>query len=193
MVNPTECVWTKRMDRGFTLVELMVVVGLLITLGVLTTSFDTASWMANYRLRGAARELYVEMQKTRMEAIKQDKPMAIVFDQANRVYRVCSDPGPDLDWSAVGDNVVDRTVNFTQYGNGIDYGRGSSTIDAPDDTVALGDSITFANDRIVFDTKGMADPRGYCYLTNDQNGAYAVGTLISGLIRLRKWNGTGWQ
>ena len=193
MVNPTEYIRTKRMDRGFTLVELMVVIGLLVTLGVLTTSFDTANWMANYRLRGAARELYMEMQKTRMEAIKQDKVMAIFFDWGNNLYRVYSDSGDGDFVLTPGDNVVARTVSLAQYGNGIGFGRGSSTSDAPDDNVAPGDSVTFAGDIVQFKPNGLATAGGYCYLTNDQNGSYAVGTLISGIVRMRKWSGTGWQ
>jgi prepilin-type N-terminal cleavage/methylation domain-containing protein len=193
MINPIESMRFGRRDQGFTLVELMVVIGLLVTFGLLTSSFDTASWMANYRLRGAARELYLEMQKTRMEAIKEDTSRAIFFDSANNLYRVYSDPGPDGVLSTVADNVVARTITLAQYGNGVSYGRGSSTSDAPDDSVAPGDSVTFAGDLVIFTPSGMASGLGYCYLTNDQNGAYAVGTLTSGVIRLRKWNGNAWQ
>ena len=49
--------------NGFTLVELMVTVGLLAFLGIVAAStFDSKSWLAHYRLKAAVRNLEMNFQ-----------------------------------------------------------------------------------------------------------------------------------
>lgn len=183
----------KTNSRGFTLVELMVVVALLVIFGLLTTSFDTGSWMAQSRLKVAARELYANMQKARMNAIKENSPWAIVFDTNNKQYRLCSSPGPDGSWGTA-DDIIAQTVRLNDYKNGIDFGAGSATTNATSGGGALPSNfVSFSSDVAVFNPNGLTPNAGYCYLSNERNGSYAVGALTSGTIRMRKWNRTAWE
>jgi prepilin-type N-terminal cleavage/methylation domain-containing protein len=175
-------------NRGFTLVELMVVIGLLVMFGMVTSSFDTENWLANYRLRGAARDLYSRMNKARMNAIKENRSWGILFDTANNTYQLqfLDDTG---NWIASGEPAVSLG---NQYGSGVSFGHGAATVTATDPPgTNWDDNVTFTANRATFNPQGFANS-GYCYLTNSDNGAYAVGSLTSGSVRIRKWN-NGWQ
>jgi hypothetical protein len=44
----------------------------------------------------------------------------------------------------------------------------------------------------VFNSRGTGSA-GYVYLANSDGTAYAAGTRSSGVVLLRKWNGSGWN
>jgi Tfp pilus assembly protein FimT len=183
----------RKTERGSTLVELMVIVGLLLILGFLSTYFDTGSWLANYRLRGAARDLSMNMQKIRLNAIKSNKAWAIVFDTSRNCYYICSDPCYDNKWSSINDNIIEQTIMLSGYKSGIAYGNGSASRNVSGDGAIPSDSVSFNANVLVFNSNGAASGSGYCYISNDHNEVYAVGALASGAIRLRKWDGAVWQ
>jgi type IV fimbrial biogenesis protein FimT len=181
-VNP------KTLDsRGFTLVEVMVVVGLLVFMGFLSSSFDTNSWLANSRLKGAARDLASNMQKARMNAIKENRTWGLLFDPATDTYRFQTQQD-DGTWVNSTDPAIDLT---NQYGSGVSFGQGAATAPAGG-SWGDGDGVTFGNERATFNPKGFGTG-GYCYLTNGENGAYAVGSLSSGAVRVRRWLNNAWK
>ena len=76
-------------QRGFTLVEVMIVVAIIgIFAAIALPNF--LSWLPNIRLKAAARDLYSNMHKTRTEAVKTNHDWAIVFDTANNRYLMLS-------------------------------------------------------------------------------------------------------
>jgi len=171
----------------------MVIVGLLVILGLLFTSFNTGSWLANYRLKGAVRDLSMNMQKARVNAIKDKKAWAVVFDTANNCYYICSDPGYDNKWSSISDNIIEQTIMFSQYKSGVAYGSGDANQNVSGDGMIPSDFVSFNSNVVVFNPNGVASNSGYCYISNKYNDVRAVGALTSGAIRIRKWNGAVWQ
>lgn len=63
---------------GFSLIELVTIMAII---GVLTTvAFSgLTKWVPNFRLKGAAQELYSNMQKAKVEAVKRNKNVGIQF------------------------------------------------------------------------------------------------------------------
>jgi len=176
--------------RGSSLVEVMVVV-VLITLAAAVAVPAYLSWLPDIRLRDAARDLYATMQEAKTLAVKETRDVAVVFDVAGGQYLLCSDAGADGSWSSWADNTVVRTTVFaTDYGQGVGYGHGSAT-----SAVGSGfdDEVTYAGNVVVFSPDGLCNP-GYVYLDNvNANKTYAVGSTVSGSVRLQRWLGTGWQ
>ncbi len=185
-------------ESGITLVEVIIVFGLLAVIATFAYP-NFKNWLPDYRLKGAARDLYSNMQLVRMNAVKQNKNWAIVFDVANNKYYLCSDSGPDGKWSNISDNTVFQTINLSNYESGISYGHGNATTNAtasggtfPPDDVSFNNGTGDPN-VAVFTPKGFCVGGGYCYLSNVNNTAYAVGAQTSGVIVLKRWNGTTWN
>ena len=70
-------------DSGFTLTELMVVIAVLAILSAIAVpAFST--WMPQYRLKQAARDLYSNMQQMKMTAVKNNTSTNLVFSTSDR-------------------------------------------------------------------------------------------------------------
>ncbi len=189
-----------RRQDAFTLIELLFVfVVMAIIASIAIPGFS--KWLPVYHLRSAANDLYSELQATKMQAIKNNSEWAIVFDTSVSPgrYFVCSDDGANNVWDgppAMGGDDTAREVDLSNYGSGVDYGYGSATTNATQGGGALpGDNVSFSGNTVVFNSRGMINSSagGYVYLQNDQNASYAAGVLASGVIQLKKWDGSAWN
>lgn len=70
-------------NSGFTLIELMVVIALAGFLAVVAsrTLGNTGNWISQYRLKAAARQMAVNLEYARMEAIKRNQVCMVAFNQ----------------------------------------------------------------------------------------------------------------
>lgn len=178
-------------ESGFTIVELVTVVAIIAILVAVTIPTATI-WLPNYYLRNAAMDIFANMQFAKTEAVRLDSPYAVVFDPGSDSFSLVSGPGADGFFGTGGDDVVVRTVNLSDYGENIVFGTGDATIDFDDPTQPIpGSAVSFTNNAVVFDSRGMCNA-GSVYLRN-QNRTYAVGTLMSGVLRIAGWGGGTWQ
>lgn len=185
-----------KQESGFTLVELIIAIGVAAVLMAFAIP-GVLNWLPDFRLKGAANDLFSNLQWAKLSAVKENKDWAIVFDTANGAYYICSDRGADNVWSTVfgaGKNTVERAVDFAQYDSGVGYGSGAALFDATTDQgVVPGDNVSYNFNVLTFNSRGTCSA-GYVYLDNNNNSlAYAVGTRVSGVIRLRRWAGLNWN
>ena len=99
-----------KVSKGFTLIEVivvMVVVGIMAAIAIP----GYLNWLPNYRLTGAASDLFSHMQKTKLEAVKRNANCAITFNQSvNGMANVCItyvDADADCEYDA-GEVIIDR-------------------------------------------------------------------------------------
>lgn len=173
---------------GFSLVEVIVVVAVIGIIASIAIP-NYFSWLPNMRLKGAARDLFSNMQRIKMEAIKTNRDHAIVFDTANNKYLLCSN------FAAGACLSVKEIINLNGYGSGVGYGHGNvpegnSATTVPGNFPA--DNVSYTGKAVVFSPQGTSTA-GYVYMQNQDNTAYAVGTPISGAVFLRRWMGGKWQ
>jgi len=183
---------TERGDQGFTIIEVMITIVILsILLAVSIPAFSR--WLPNYRLRGAARDLYSNLQLAKAQAIKDRVECAVQFTSADS-YEVWSALDPDtptqnMDWEtpfSASDDTLIKTVTLSDYGSGVTFGAGNAG-----SAVGGGAITAFPATPIYFNSRGFATNNAevYTYMTNNKGTAYAVGILVSGAVVLKKWNG----
>ena len=183
----------KERTSGFTVLELVVVLSIILALIALAIPAFT-KWLPNYKLKGAAMDLYSRMQFAKSEAILANSQYAVIFDPGNERYKLVRSPGADLVFGAGGDDDQVEIIKVSDYGTGIVYGNGSATKNMDDGTgIFPPDAVSFNNNMVVFNGNGLCDNSGYVYLQNDANRAYAVGALASGVVRIKVWRGGDWQ
>ena len=192
-------------DVGFSFMELLVV---MIIMGVMTSiaipAFST--WLPNYRLRVASKDLYSNLQMAKLTAIKQNATSAVIFDNTVSPgrYFICSDSGANGNWDGPatlgGDDNCLKTVELSQYGSGIDYGAGNAANDIPGGGTPPVDTVTYAapTDVALFSPSGTVINPGfsgsYAYLSNDRGATHGVGTpSIAGAVVLKIWKGNTWE
>ena len=155
----------KDSSLGFSITEVISGCLIITILGSVAVAGFT-SWLPGYRLKNAARELYSNMQRTKMIAIKSNANASIIFTASPSQYVVSG---------------VTRTVILSDYGSGVRF-QGPA-------------GQTFSVGTITFNSRGMCNS-GYAYLTNEQNTAfYRVGPSWStGVLRFQKHvSGSTWK
>jgi len=172
---------------GFTIVELVMAMAIMgIAVSVAIPGFSR--WLPDYRLKSAATDLYTNLQLTKMYAIRDSTDWSLSFSTTFDAY-VFKKGGVQQTQPAV--------VLLSRYKGGVDFGYGNATDSIPSSGSPPAAVVTFPYHdpyyEVTFNSRGLADSEGYVYLQNSKNATYAVGSLTTGFILMRKWTGTAWE
>lgn len=170
-------------DQGFTLIEVMVTIVIFaILLAVAIPGFS--KWLPNYRLRGATRDLCSNLQLAKMTAVKDHANCGILFiDQAgddSDVYKLIGPGANRIFENGTNDDVVLKEVRLIEYGSGVSFGASLAS--------GVTDIVTYDQDVVVFSSMGTSTG-GNVHLKNNKDGSFRVGTLLSGAVDMKRWNG----
>ncbi|PXF60357.1 MAG: hypothetical protein C4B58_00540 [Deltaproteobacteria bacterium] len=163
-------------QAGFTMLELIMVT---VVIGVLAAFAlpNIIDWLPNYRLKAAARDLVSNMQKARMQAVKENSNIVVRFNDGIKPGFYYFDTNNDAAFTT-GENRID----FSSYGSDVDYGTGNAASNWNGDNCAQAVSITY-------NSRGTSNA-GTIYIQNQDNDiCYAITTRSTGSIKMRKYNG----
>jgi prepilin-type N-terminal cleavage/methylation domain-containing protein len=186
----------KHNSAGFTLIELLVVIAMIAALALIAIPTFSA-WMPEYRLKQAARELYSNLHRAKMGAVRANESWGVWFDTGASPGRyLIYSLGPNRSWdNSGGDDVYQNiTIRLSDY-KGVNYGRALTIPNCPGDLGPGTISYQIPNNVVVFTNRGtVGNAPGFVYLSNGKGTCYAVGTPSpAGVVVLRRWNGTSWQ
>jgi prepilin-type N-terminal cleavage/methylation domain-containing protein len=186
-MNHWQEIKSMRKNSGFTLIELMIVIVVLVVLAAVSVPIFL-SWLPEYRLRSAADDLYAHLQHAKMQAIRNNSNWAVQFVESSNSYTIYSDyKSTSLTGTAV------KTINLSDHGSGVGYGNGNAPQSATG-AAAPFNNVSYLSNWVVFNRQGMVNILGYVYLSNNAGSARAVGTpAMAGVVRLRRWaGGSNW-
>ena len=162
-----------RKQKGYSLTELMVVVSIMGTVGLIAAP-NVATSLPSYRLRNSAADMCANIRKARSTAVKQNRDIIVQFNIADRTYRI--DNG--------------KPVALAE---GISFGHGKASASAAETGDMIpADGVSFTDNRETVNTQGLSTP-GYVYLQNTKGEAFAMGALASGRIVLKQWAASEWK
>ena len=164
--------------KGFSTIELIIfiaIAGILASVSIPVFS----NWMPEHRLKVRVNELYGDMHLTKMRAIKENEKYKIVFStESNASYSLVDSDGRI-------EKTVELSSNSTKK---ICFGCGNATKNATKSGgTPPSDGVSYRNNTVTFNPRGTGST-GYVYLDNCKGSSYAIGTLSSGIIRIKKWD-----
>jgi prepilin-type N-terminal cleavage/methylation domain-containing protein len=178
----------ERRQRGFSIAELMVVVGL-ITIAS-TIAFSTMMPYADqYRVKGASFAVAAELQRARMEAVR--TRLCHFFDRTSQTqYRIVRDNAATPNCTLGADDTTVRTIDLSAQFPGVQMNQGSNDID-PFGGPVSGPSPTSMR----FEPRGLVTTVGgsSVFLKSSSYGPWAVTVTAAGAVRTWRKDGTTWK
>lgn len=154
------------MKNGITLIELMIVLGIIAIMGVLTVP-AIGEWVENYRIKQAARQMVSDFEFAKMKAMSLGGYCAVTFnetvDSTFYSYIVYDDTDSDCAYDAA-EIIFKRMILANEYRHvAFDVSKADS------------DGISFPGNTMAFDARGLPKNNtggfgaGSVYLINTKN------------------------
>lgn len=175
----------RRVNRkaGFTLLEVVIVMAMIAILSSVAV-VSMAFYIPSLRLKSAAQDINVQIQKARLEAIRTSQRCGVKF--FHTIDGIMYAPVIWLedntnDEPDAGEKIIYRMEvseeapglrAMRQYG-GIRYNNAFG-----------GDGVTFGDNKIVFNRRGMSDKSGSIYLYNARGQTRQVLVTLGGAVRV---------
>ena len=175
------CKARRHRQAGFTMLELMIAIGIIAILSAIAVP-NIISWLPNYRLKAAARDVISNFQKAKMEAVKRNVTVVLDFVPASNMYEMFVDDG------AGGGNAN----NFTRDGGETLLG----TFGMPNDVTLSSASFSGGTQKAGFNSRGLpANGRtGNVILLNNNSRYYKATLSLAGNIKLQmSSDGANWN
>ncbi len=174
------CKAHRHRQAGFTLLELMIVIVVIAILTAIAVP-NIINWLPNYRLKAAARDLYSNMQKAKMEAVKRNVTVVLDFVPATNRYEMFVDDGAGVSGNA---NNFTRDSGETLLG----------TFGMPNDVTLSSASFSFGTQKAGFNSRGLPASRriGNVILLNNNSRYYKATLSSAGNIKL-EMSSTPWS
>ncbi|NIM49406.1 MAG: prepilin-type N-terminal cleavage/methylation domain-containing protein [Gemmatimonadales bacterium] len=182
------------MRKGFTLIEMLIVVTLLSILLAVAIPFMRVSPTRKVAL--AAQQLTRDIELARTRALSTKKAVRLTFDESEKVYKGYVDHDGDGEFTeSEAEMQALGTFRWRELPAGIGFGRGSVGA-VPGDSGS--GAVTFADSRVEFNGRGVTTPfgtRGVVYFVHrDQDDAVAaVSVTGSGSVKSWVFRGGEWQ
>jgi prepilin-type N-terminal cleavage/methylation domain-containing protein len=180
--------------RGFTLVELLIVISMISVLLAIAIPFMRVS--PTRRVRLAATQLSRDLEMTRTRALSSRQLVRVSFDTKNPAYTGYADANED---GQITETTTEmralRAFGRREFESVVQYGRGNAG-PVPGDAGA--GAITFPTEYVEFTPRGVTLPfgtRGAVYLVHrdDPDAVAAVSVTGSGSVKLWVNVGGTWQ
>jgi prepilin-type N-terminal cleavage/methylation domain-containing protein len=173
-----------RDNAGFSFAELMVVIALIGVLSAIALPNLLRS-LPEKRVKNAARNLYADMQKARLLAVKENKKIFVKFetDTSGAFYYF-------VDASTKDSTQAIMRRNLSEDGTDVKYGFGKAT--KKWDGSAL-PGTPEPNPYMSFNSTGGALSRSAFLENQNQDVCYAVTATDYGAVTIRRFNGSSWD
>jgi Tfp pilus assembly protein FimT len=160
--------------KGYTLVELLVVIGIII-IAALIAFPHLGNWIPRLKLSNTTRDVISDLRLARQYAVSQNRQFRVTFDVNNEQYKLMR-----------GDASFGSTA-WTQ----IEYTRDYTNPDEPSYSIDL---YSATND-IIFNPDGSASSTLTVELRNSKGERYQVRieNPATGFVKSYYWNGTSWE
>lgn len=183
-----------RSRRGFTLIEMLVVVVLIaLSLGIVVPRFRVSEAT---KARQAADQLVRDLEAVRSRALASRSLARVVFDIPAGSYTAYLDSDRDgvLAQSAA-ETAALGTFRTRDLGADVQIGRGAEP-DVPGYPAA--GNVTLQNGRVDFDSRGLTTPlglSGVVYLRSTKDPSALAAVTVSAAAGIRAWvyRGGAWQ
>ncbi|MBV5327231.1 MAG: GspH/FimT family protein [Chlorobium sp.] len=169
---------TKSGQKGFTLVEVMMVVAIIGILAAIATPVLLNS-LPNMRLRGAARDIYSAMMQTKVEALRRGENVTMLFNSPGDSYIMFVDNGAGGGAAVANDETPNGAESVLLAVTALPARVTYDPVAVSDSGVPHPDGVTFGNQNVL-----VFSPRGLPINTSN-NG------LGPGAVWLRAIDGNG--